>query len=185
MEHSAGATQSSGMDPKLAGLLAYLIPPITGIIFFIIEKTNRVVRWHAAQSIVFGNDQQIDGGCGKGGWLYGDFNGNGSCGHSDASTSQWAYIGLESAEVVRSAGRDTDQVFFGATVRLRSACAEERSVTIVGVDEVDPARGRVSWISPVARSLIKARAGDTVRVRTPGGEQMLEILEVHYGESGE
>jgi len=54
MEHSAGATQSSGMDPKLAGLLAYLIPPITGIIFFIIEKTNRVVRWHAAQSIVFG-----------------------------------------------------------------------------------------------------------------------------------
>lgn len=54
MEHSAGATQSSGMDPKLAGLLAYLIPPITGIIFFIIEKSNRVVRWHAAQSIVFG-----------------------------------------------------------------------------------------------------------------------------------
>lgn len=54
MEYSGGATQSSGMDPKLAGLLAYLIPPITGIIFFIIEKTNRVVRWHAAQSIVFG-----------------------------------------------------------------------------------------------------------------------------------
>jgi uncharacterized membrane protein len=54
MEQSAGATQSSGMDPKLAGLLAYLIPPITGIIFFIIEKSNRVVRWHAAQSIVFG-----------------------------------------------------------------------------------------------------------------------------------
>jgi uncharacterized membrane protein len=54
MEQSAGATQSSGMDPKLAGLLAYLIPPITGIIFFIIEKSNWVVRWHAAQSIVFG-----------------------------------------------------------------------------------------------------------------------------------
>lgn len=54
MEQSAGATQSSGMDPKLAGLLAYLIPPITGIVFFIIEKSNRVVRWHAAQSIVFG-----------------------------------------------------------------------------------------------------------------------------------
>ena len=54
MEQSAGATQSSGMDPKLAGLLAYLVPPITGIIFFLIEKTNRVVRWHAAQSIVFG-----------------------------------------------------------------------------------------------------------------------------------
>lgn len=53
MEYSAG-TQSSGMDPKLAGLLAYLVPPITGIIFFLIEKTNQVVRWHAAQSIVFG-----------------------------------------------------------------------------------------------------------------------------------
>lgn len=46
--------QSSGMDPKLAGLLAYLVPPITGIIFILIEKSNRVVRWHAAQSIVFG-----------------------------------------------------------------------------------------------------------------------------------
>lgn len=45
---------SSGLDPKLAGLLAYLFPPITGIIFILIEKTNRVVRWHAAQSIVFG-----------------------------------------------------------------------------------------------------------------------------------
>jgi uncharacterized membrane protein len=54
MEQSAGATQSSGMDPRLAGLLAYLVPPITGIIFFLIEKSNRVVRWHAAQSIVFG-----------------------------------------------------------------------------------------------------------------------------------
>ena len=54
MEQSAGATQSSGMDPKLAGLLAYLVPQITGIVFFLIEKSNRVVRWHAAQSIVFG-----------------------------------------------------------------------------------------------------------------------------------
>jgi uncharacterized membrane protein len=54
MEYGAGATQSSGMDPKLAGLLAYLVPPITGIVFFLIEKTNQVVRWHAAQSIVFG-----------------------------------------------------------------------------------------------------------------------------------
>jgi len=54
MEQSAGATQTSGMDPRLAGLLAYLVPPITGIIFFLIEKSNRVVRWHAAQSIVFG-----------------------------------------------------------------------------------------------------------------------------------
>jgi len=48
------AAQSSGMDPKLAGLLAYVIPPITGIVFLLIEKVNPVVRWHAAQSIVFG-----------------------------------------------------------------------------------------------------------------------------------
>lgn len=48
------AAQTSGMDPRLAGLLAYLIPPITGIVFILIEKTNQVVRWHAAQSIVFG-----------------------------------------------------------------------------------------------------------------------------------
>ncbi|MDX1623701.1 MAG: DUF4870 domain-containing protein [Gemmatimonadota bacterium] len=48
------SAQSSGLDPQLAGLLAYLVPPITGIIFLLIEKANRVVRWHAAQSTVFG-----------------------------------------------------------------------------------------------------------------------------------
>ena len=86
---------------------------------------------------------------------------------------------LESAEIVRSAGRDTDQVFFGATVRLRTGSGE-KSVTIVGVDEVDPAKGRVSWISPIARALIKARAGDTVTLRSPAGEEQLEIMEVTY-----
>jgi transcription elongation factor GreB len=86
---------------------------------------------------------------------------------------------LESAEVVRSAGRDTDQVFFGATVKIRSA-KETREITIVGVDEVDPAKGRVSWVSPIAKALIKARAGDTVTLRSPAGEEQLEILEVTY-----
>jgi transcription elongation factor GreB len=86
---------------------------------------------------------------------------------------------LESAEVVASAGRDTDQVFFGATVRVRSA-AGERTVTILGLDEVDPARGIVSWISPIAKALIKAREGDTVTLRAPSGEEKLEILEVSY-----
>ena len=86
---------------------------------------------------------------------------------------------LETAEVVDSAGRDSDQVFFGASVRLKSASGE-RTVVIVGVDEVDPAAGRVSWISPVARALLKARAGDTVSVHTPAGLEQLEILEVHY-----
>ena len=86
---------------------------------------------------------------------------------------------LESAEVVESAGRDTDQVFFGATVRVRSA-AGERTITILGLDEVDPARGIVSWISPIAKALIKAREGDTVTLRAPSGEEKLEILEVSY-----
>ena len=88
---------------------------------------------------------------------------------------------LESAEVVDPAGRDSDQIFFGSTVRLRSgAGGAERTVTIVGVDEVDPAAGRVSWISPVARALLKAREGDRVTVRTPAGPEELEILEVRY-----
>ena len=86
---------------------------------------------------------------------------------------------LESAEIVRSAGRDTDQVFFGAAVRLKGA-AGEKTVTIVGIDEADPARGQVSWISPIARALIKAREGDTVTLRSPSGEEQLEILEVTY-----
>ena len=86
---------------------------------------------------------------------------------------------LESAEVVHSSGRDTDQVFFGAAVRVRSK-EGEREVTIVGVDEVDAAHGRISWRSPVAVALIKAREGDTVVVRAPGGNEKLEILEVRY-----
>jgi transcription elongation factor GreB len=81
--------------------------------------------------------------------------------------------------VVNCAGRDTDQVFFGATVRVRSA-AGERTVTILGLDEVDPAHGVVSWLSPIAKALIKAREGDTVVLRAPSGEERLEILEVTY-----
>ena len=86
---------------------------------------------------------------------------------------------LESAQVVHSAGRDTDQIFFGASVRLRSA-AGEKTITIVGVDEVDPARGLVSWVSPIARALLKAREGDTVTLRSPAGEEQPEIMEVVY-----
>jgi transcription elongation factor GreB len=86
---------------------------------------------------------------------------------------------LESAQVVNSAGRDTDQVFFGATVRLKSSSGE-RTITIVGVDEVEPAHGRVSWVSPIAKALLKAREGDTVTLRSPSGEEQLEILEVIY-----
>jgi transcription elongation factor GreB len=87
---------------------------------------------------------------------------------------------LENASVVDNAGRDTDQVFFGATARVRASSGGERSVTIVGADEVDPARGRVSWISPFARALLKARAGDVATLRSPAGVEELEILEVSY-----
>jgi len=86
---------------------------------------------------------------------------------------------LESAEVVHSSGRDSDQVFFGASVKVRSK-EGEREVSIVGVDEVDPAHGRVSWRSPIARALIKAREGDSVVVRAPGGDEKIEIIEVRY-----
>lgn len=87
---------------------------------------------------------------------------------------------LENAEIVYSEGRQTDQVYFGATVTYRHASGEQREVTIVGLDEVNPARGRVSWISPVARALIKAREGDRVTLRTPSGPEEIEILEVRY-----
>lgn len=86
---------------------------------------------------------------------------------------------LESAQVVHSTGRDTDQVFFGATVKVKAG-NQIKEITVVGVDEVDPARGRVSWVSPIAKALLKAREGDTVTLRSPAGEQRLEILEVSY-----
>ena len=88
---------------------------------------------------------------------------------------------LEAAEVVDPATREeTDQVFFGATVEYVNAAGEENTVRIVGIDETDPAHHYISWISPVARALIKAREGDTVTLKTPGGDEALEIVEVRY-----
>jgi transcription elongation factor GreB len=90
---------------------------------------------------------------------------------------------LEAAEVVDPATREeTDQVFFGATVTYATREGDEQTVRIVGIDEMDPGRHYVSWISPVARALIKAREGDTVHLHTPAGEQEIEILEVRYEE---
>ncbi len=88
---------------------------------------------------------------------------------------------LEIAEVVESSlHHGSDQVFFGATVRYADAEGRETTVTIVGVDEADSAQGQISWVSPVARALLKARVGDVVRLMVPGGEQELEILSVDY-----
>jgi transcription elongation factor GreB len=91
---------------------------------------------------------------------------------------------LDAAEVVDPAvpreDGAADQVFFGATVTVCNAQGEERIVSIVGVDEIDTARGYVSWVSPIARALIKARVGDTVTLRTPGGVEELDIVAVRY-----
>ncbi len=72
------------------------------------------------------------------------------------------------------------QIFFGATVRYVNQHGVERTVTIKGVDEVDNLKGEVSWISPIARSLLKARVGDEVQLMTPGGLEQIEVLAVGY-----
>ncbi|MEZ5652425.1 MAG: transcription elongation factor GreB [Burkholderiaceae bacterium] len=88
---------------------------------------------------------------------------------------------LETAVVVDpSLQEQRDKVFFGATVSFLRNGEGPETVTIVGVDEVDPAHGRVSWIAPVSRALIKASLGDEVVLRTPVGEDILEIVEVDY-----
>jgi len=88
---------------------------------------------------------------------------------------------LDNAEVHDPATREaTDTVYFGATVTLADPEGEERTYAIVGVDEADVARGRISWISPLARQLIKTREGDRVVVHTPGGDETLDILSVEY-----
>ena len=87
---------------------------------------------------------------------------------------------LDIAEVVDPARAGVEQVFFGATVTYRDGKGVTRTVSIVGQDEVDPARGHISWISPVARALNKAREGDVVTLRTPGGVEELEVVAIRY-----
>ena len=88
---------------------------------------------------------------------------------------------LDRAEVVDSTRqRGNDQIFFGATVTYVQSDGVERRVRIVGVDEVDPLNGLISWVSPVAKALIKAHEGDLVSLLTPAGRLELEILTVTY-----
>jgi transcription elongation factor GreB len=92
---------------------------------------------------------------------------------------------LESAQVVDPAQQKArDRVFFGARVTYAAADGTETTVKIVGVDEADLAEGRISWLSPVARALLRARAGDSVAVRTPAGTETLEVLAIAYDEGG-
>ena len=88
---------------------------------------------------------------------------------------------MEAAEVTDPAvHHGGDQVFFGATVTYADETGAERTVTIMGIDEADSAHGQVSWISPVARALLKAREGDVVKLVTPSGAHEIEILSVSY-----
>lgn len=73
-----------------------------------------------------------------------------------------------------------EQVFFGATVTVENERGQQRIVTIKGVDETEPLRGEVSWVSPIAQVLLKSRVGDEVVLHTPGGREVLEVLEVQY-----
>ena len=88
---------------------------------------------------------------------------------------------LEAEQVVDPETREaTDQIFFGATVTLLRGNGSEQTVKIVGIDEIDTAQNKISWISPLARCLIKAREGDEVSLNTPEGREDIEILEVAY-----
>ena len=87
---------------------------------------------------------------------------------------------LDTAEVIDPANRDIDQIFFGATVTVVNLRGEQRTISIVGLDEVDPQRGYVSWVSPIARALTKNSEGDIVMLPTPAGVEELEILAVVY-----
>ena len=91
---------------------------------------------------------------------------------------------LDLSQVVDPAGRehadDADRVFFGATVTVSNDRDEKRTVSIVGIDEIDTTRGYISWVSPMARALLKAHEGDTVMLHTPVGVEALTVMQVAY-----
>ncbi|MCY7371019.1 MAG: transcription elongation factor GreB [Polaromonas sp.] len=92
---------------------------------------------------------------------------------------------LEMAELIEpSVHFGSDQIFLGATVRYTHDDASEHVVTIMGIDEADSARGQISWVSPVASALLKARVGDEVMLKTPSGTRTLTVLAVTYPEAG-
>jgi transcription elongation factor GreB len=89
---------------------------------------------------------------------------------------------LAITEVIEPLKQDSDHVRFGATVTVQPADGKENVYQIVGIDEADIGRGRISWTSPLARSLLDGKAGDIIKVNTPAGEHELEIIEVRYCE---
>ena len=88
---------------------------------------------------------------------------------------------LEFAHVLDPSTREsTNQVFFGATITYLNSLNEQRTIRIVGVDEVDVEHGDVSWISPIAKAMLKKSIGDEITLETPDGLETLEILDVQY-----
>ena len=87
---------------------------------------------------------------------------------------------IDAAVVVDNAGKAHERVYFGATVTVADERGAQRTVSIVGVDESHPGRGRVSWISPIATALLKGSVGDVVTLKAPRGSEELEIVEIRY-----
>lgn len=88
---------------------------------------------------------------------------------------------LDAAEVIDPTARqETDRVYFGATVTLADEGGAQSTYTIVGIDETDVSHGRISWISPLARALLKRQEGDQFVFKAPGGDQLLEIVRIEY-----
>lgn len=87
---------------------------------------------------------------------------------------------LDHAEVIDPVKQSSDRVLFGATVTVEDESGVKKKYSIVGIDESDPQRGRVSWISPIGKALLQAQEGDLILVRTPKGEEEIEVLEIAY-----
>ena len=87
---------------------------------------------------------------------------------------------LEAVEIIDPAKVNSDQVRFGATVTILDSEGDQKQYAIVGIDEADAGRRRISWLSPLARALIQNRVGDVVTVPTPGGAQEVEIVKIEY-----
>jgi transcription elongation factor GreB len=87
---------------------------------------------------------------------------------------------LEAAEIVDPTLNRSDSVRFGATVTIRDESSQTKIYSIVGVDEIDVKKGRISWVSPLGSALLKAKVGDTITFRSPKGEEDLEVIEIQY-----
>lgn len=83
-----------------------------------------------------------------------------------------------------SSQHGSDQVFFGAQVTYANSKGQERSITILGIDEADSTQNQVSWVSPIARTLLKARVGDELKLQTPAGVDTIEVIDVQYPAPG-